>query len=192
MKLKQHTVGALVIGGEHPGLGIARSLGRRGIPVYVLDDQHSISKFARYATRGIRVSDLRDEQKTVDTVLEVGQRLGLKDWVLFPTRDEAVAAFSRHRSRLAEFFRVTTPDWDCVRWAWDKINTHILAKELGIPAPETWNPRNLEELSALYSRLPWALKPGVKETFFYAPGAKAWRADTPEQLNELFLKASQQ
>jgi D-aspartate ligase len=192
MKLKQHTVGALVIGGEHPGLGIARSLGQRSIPVYVLDDQHSISKFSRYATRVIRVSDLRDEQKTVDTVLEVGQRLGLKGWVLFPTRDETVAAFSRHRSRLAEFFRVTTPDWDCVRWAWDKINTHILAKELGIPAPETWNPRSLEELSALYPRLPLAIKPAVKENFFYATGAKAWRADTPEQLNQLFVKASQQ
>jgi D-aspartate ligase len=192
MKLKPQTVGALVIGGEHPGLGIARSLGRRGIPVYVLDDQHSISKFSRYATRVIRVRDLRDEATTVDAVLEVGQRLGLKGWVLFPTRDETVAAFSRHRSRLAEFFRVTTPDWDCVRWAWDKTNTHILAKELGIPAPETWNPRSLEELSALYPRLPLAIKPAVKENFFYATGAKAWRADTPEQLNQLFIKASQQ
>src|SRR5580704_2596670 len=192
MKLKPRTVGALVIGGEHPGLGIARSLGRRGIPVYVLDDQHSISKFSRYATRVIRVSDLRDEQKTVDTVLEVGQRLGLIGWVLFPTRDETVAAFSRHRSRLAEFFRVTTPEWDCVQWAWDKTNTHILAKKLGIPAPETWNPRSLEELSALYPRLPLAIKPAVKENFFYATGAKAWRADAPEQLNQLFLKANQQ
>src|SRR6202162_4380828 len=119
MKMKQQTVGALVIGGEHPGLGIARSLGRRGMPVYVLDDQHSISKFSRYATRVIRVSDLRDEQKTVDTVLEVGQRLGLKGWVLFPTRDETVAAFSRHKDRLAKFFRVTTADWNTVRWTWD-------------------------------------------------------------------------
>ena len=101
-------VGAIVIGGEHPGLGIARSLGCRGIPICVIDDQHSISQFSKYVTRVVRVKDLRDEENTVESVMEVGQRYGLKGWVLFPTRDETVAAFSRHRDRLAEFFRVTT------------------------------------------------------------------------------------
>ena len=192
MTRKQADVGALVVGGDHPGLGVARSLGRRGIPVYILEDQHSISAYSRYAKRVIRVKDLRDEEKTVDAVLDVGQRFGLKDWVLFPTRDETVAAFSHHRARLAEYFRVTTPDWNTVQWAWDKNNTHILAKKLGIPAPETWNPRSLEELSALYPRLPLAIKPAVKENFFYATGAKAWRADTPEQLIQLFERAGRQ
>ena len=40
---KTEGIGAVVIGGDHPGLAIARSLGKRGIPVYVIDDQHSIS-----------------------------------------------------------------------------------------------------------------------------------------------------
>jgi D-aspartate ligase len=185
-------VGAVVIGGEHPGLGIARSLGRRGIPVFVIDDQHSVSKFSRYATRVVRVKDLRDEQKTVDSVMEVGQRHGLKGWVLYPTRDETVAAFSRYREKLAEFFRVTTPCWDTVRWAWDKKNTYDRAAELGIPVPHTYNPRTEGELAVLYSRLPLALKPAVKENFFYATGAKAWRAETPDQLHDLFRKAIRQ
>lgn len=185
-------VGAIVIGGEHPGLGIARSLGRRGIPVYVIDDQHSVSQFSKYVTRVVRVADLRDEQNTVESVLEVGQRFGLKGWVLFPTRDETVAAFSRYRDRLAEFFRVSTAPWDSVRWAWDKKNTYDRALELGIPVPHTYNPRTEEELAELYSRLPLALKPAVKENFFYATGAKAWRAETPQQLNELFRKAARQ
>jgi predicted ATP-grasp superfamily ATP-dependent carboligase len=184
--------GAIVIGGEHPGLGIARSLGRRGIPVYVIDDQHSISQFSKYVTRVVRVQDLRDEDKTVASVMEVGQRYGLKGWVLFPTRDETVAAFSRHRERLAEFFRVSTPCWDTVRWMWDKKNTYDRAAELGIPVPRTFNPRTKGELAELYSRLPLAIKPAVKENFFYATGAKAWRAETPDQLNELFQKATRQ
>jgi predicted ATP-grasp superfamily ATP-dependent carboligase len=138
------------------------------------------------------VKDLLDEQKTVDTVLEVGERFGLRDWVLFATRDETVAAFSHHRARLAEFFRVTTPEWETVQWAWDKTKTYTLAERLGIPIPQTWNPRSLAELANLYSRLPLAIKPAVKENFFYATGAKAWRADTPEQLNRLFAKAALQ
>jgi D-aspartate ligase len=185
-------VGAIVIGGEHPGLGIARSLGRRGIPICIIDDQHSVSQFSKYANRVVRVKDLRDEHNSVESVMEVGQRYGLKGWVLFPTRDETVAAFSHQRERLAEFFRVTTPSWDTVRWAWDKKNTYDRAAELGIPVPHTYNPRSEGELAELYSRLPLAIKPAVKENFFYATGAKAWRAETPDQLNDLFRKATRQ
>lgn len=183
-------VGALVIGGDHPGLAVARSLGRRGIPVYVVDDQHSVSKYSRYARRVVTVRDLRDPQRTVDSVLEVGHRYGLRDWVLFPTRDETVMAFSLHRDRLAEFFRVTTPDWTSTRQAWDKNNTYKLAEQIGIPAPKTWHVRSSEELPALYSNLPLAIKPAVKENFFYATHAKAWRAETPEQLQRLFAAAA--
>ena len=190
--MNSEKVGAVVIGGEHPGLGIARSLGRRGIPICIIDDQHSISQFSRYATRVVRAKDLRDEKHTVDNVLEIGHRYGLKGWVLFPTRDETVAAFSRHRERLAEFFRVTTPAWETVRWAWDKKNTYDRAAELGIPVPRTYNVMTEKDLAGLYNRLPLAIKPAVKENFFYATGDKAWRAETPEQLNNLFRRASQQ
>ena len=187
-----HRIGALVIGGDHPGLAVARSLGRRGIPVYVLEDQLSVSQWSRYVSRVVRVKDLRDERATVEAVLEVGHRFGLKGWVLFPTRDEHVAAFSRYRSELAEIFRVTTPVWETVKWAWNKKHSYELAEKLGIPVPQTWNVGNSEELAALYGRLPLAIKPAIKEHFFYATGAKAWRADTPEQLRHLFYKASLQ
>lgn len=183
-------IGAVIIGGEHPGLAIARSLGRRGFPVVVIDDQHSISKFSKYTTRVVRAADLRDPQRTVDSVLEIGHRYGLKDWVLFPTRDETVMAFSLHRNQLAEFFRVTTPEWESTRQVWDKNNTYKLAEMLGIPAPRTWTVQSIEELPSLYLRLPLAIKPAVKENFFYATGVKAWRAETPQQLHELFDAAA--
>lgn len=174
--------GALVVGGEHPGLGIARSLGRRGIPVVIVDDQRSITSFSRYAQRVVRVDDLRDERRTVDAVLDVGRRFGLRNWVLFPTRDETVAAFSRCRAELAAFFRVTTPDWNTVQWAWDKKKTYELAERLQIPCPKTFTPRSAADLEPLLPRLPLAIKPAVKENFFYATGDKAWRADTAEEL----------
>jgi len=185
-------VGAVIIGGEHPGLGIARSLGRRGVPVCVIDDQHSISEFSKYVGRVVRVNDLRDEHRTLENILDAGRRYGLEGWVLFPTRDETVATISRHRGELAKVFRVTTPNWDVVRWAWHKRNTYERAEQLGIPVPRTFNLRSEAELSALTNRLPLAIKPAVKENFFYATGAKAWRAETPEQLKQLFQKAARQ
>jgi len=180
-----------VIGGDHPGLAVARSLGRRNIPVCIIDDQHSISVYSRYATRVVRVENIRDPEKTVDAVMEVGRRFDLRDWVLFPTRDETVMAFSKQLDRLASFFRVTTPDWETTRFVWDKANTYKLAAELGIPAPRTWYIQSADQLKSLYPYLPLAIKPAIKENFFYATGDKAWRVDTPEQLRDLFLAASQ-
>src|SRR5258706_2722506 len=102
-------VGAVVLGGDFQGLGIVRSLGRRGMPVCVIDDEHSISRFSNYTTRAVRVPDLRDEARAVEAVLDVGRRLGLEGWVLYPTRDELVATLSRHRPALAEAFRGPRP-----------------------------------------------------------------------------------
>jgi D-aspartate ligase len=182
--------GALVIGGDHPGLGIVRSLGQRGIPVCVVDDQLSVSYFSRYKSRFLQVKDLRDERKTVEAVLEVGRRFNLRDWVLFPTRDETVVAFSRHRAELSEFFRVPTPNWETVKWAWNKKNTYDLARKLDISCPQTFSPQNEDEIEALGSQLPLAIKPAVKENFFYATGAKAWRAQTMDELRQIYRKAA--
>jgi predicted ATP-grasp superfamily ATP-dependent carboligase len=181
----------VVIGGDYQGLGIIRSLGRRGIPVCVVDDETSIGRFSRYATDSIKVDDLRSEEGTVATVLDACERLGLEGWVLFPTREETVAAFSRHRSVLATRFRVPTPDWDCVRWAWDKRNTYRLAEALDIPTPVTHVGLSELELEAADALLPVAIKPAIKEHFIYATGAKAWRADTTAQLRERFREAAQ-
>lgn len=185
-------VGALVLGGDHPGLAVARSLGRQQIPVYILEDQLSVSQWSRYVSRVIRVKDIREERATVNAVMEVGQRFGLKGWVLYPTRDEHVGAFSRYRDELSKFFRVTTPYWETIQWAWDKRNSYDLAEKLGIPVPKTWTVHDSDELRTLYGQLPLAIKPAIKERFFYATGAKAWRANTPKELQDLFKRASLQ
>jgi len=88
-------VGAVVVGGDYQGLGIVRSLGRRGIPVCVVDDEHSISRFSKYSTKFVKLADLKDEAATVAALLDIGNRLSLHGWILYPTRDELVAAFSR-------------------------------------------------------------------------------------------------
>src|SRR5437879_3628054 len=94
-------VGGIVIGGDFQGLGIARSLGRRGAPVCVIDDEPSIARLSRYATHSVRVKDLHDEQKAIDALMDAVRRMNLKGWVVYPTRDETVAALSIHRKELS-------------------------------------------------------------------------------------------
>jgi D-aspartate ligase len=179
-------VGAVVVGGDYQGLGIVRSLGRAGIPTFVVDDERSIARYSRHATKAVRVPSLRGERETVDKLLELGRRHGLEGWVLFPTREETVAAFSRHRDELTQVFRVPTPPWETVKWAWDKRNTYRLAERLGIPHPRTW----YGELPGAEALFPLAIKPAIKERFVYATKAKAWRADDPTQLEELYARAA--
>jgi D-aspartate ligase len=183
-------IGAVVVGGDYQGLGIVRSLGRRGIPVCVVDDEYSIARFSRYATFAARVADLRDECHTVETIQAVGSRYGLSGWVLYPTRDETVVAFSRHRDLLAQQFRVPTPPWTAVQSCWDKRCTYRLADELGIPTPRTWYPAQADELLSIKADLPLVIKPAIKDHFLYATKAKAWRADTRVQLRERFERAA--
>lgn len=185
-------VGAVVVGGDYQGLGIVRSLGRQGVPVCVIDDERSIARLSRYATHSVAVASLRCQRQTIDTVLEIGRRLNLKDWVLYPTRDEIVAAFARHRQMLTEWFRVPTGDWNTIQWVWDKRNTYQLANELGIPAPRTWHPRSLDQLEQICADPPFALKPAIKEHFIYATKAKGWRANNRTELRELFQRAAAQ
>ncbi len=182
--------GAVVVGGDYQGLAIARSIGRRGAPVCVIDDELSIARFSRYVTHYLRVRDLRDESRCIGALLGIGRRLGLHGWVVYPTREESVAACSRHRSELMHQYRIPTPQWDTVRWAWDKRNTYDRAQALGIPAPRTWRPSDRSELPALAGHLPLVIKPAIKEHFFYETGAKAWRADTMGELLAAFADAS--
>jgi D-aspartate ligase len=183
-------IGAIVVGGDYQGLGIVRSLGRHGVPVCIIDDEHSIARFSRYATHSVRTASLRDERQTVDIVRDVGRRLGLDGWVLYPTRDETVAAFSRYRASLSEQFRVPTPDWSTMQWVWDKRNTYRLAGELGIATPRTWYTSSLEEVEAIQVDGPLAIKPAIKEHFVYATKAKAWRVNTKAELRQLFERAA--
>jgi len=181
--------GAVVVGGDFLGLGIVRSLGRHGIRVCVIDDERSIASFSRFTSLSVRVPNLRDPDRAVMALLEVGRRHQFQGWVLFPTRDETVAAIAANRERLSEIYRLTSPPWDVVRWVWDKRNTYMLAARLGIPTPRTWYPASSMDLDGIEGEGPFVIKPAIKEHFLYATGAKAWRANDRKELAELFRRA---
>lgn len=180
---------AVVLGGDFNGLAIVRSLGRRGVPVCVIDDERSIARASRYATHAVRVPSLRDDAGVVDALLRLDRRLGFDGCVLYPTRDEIVAALSRRRTVLERQFVVSTPTWDRVQWAWDKRNTYRRAADRGIPTPATWVPRDVRELARLPISYPVTIKPAIKEHFIYHTKAKAWRADDLAQLEAKFEQA---
>lgn len=182
--------GAIIIGGDHQGLGIARSLGRQGIPVCVIDDERSIAQVSRYVTHRVPRARL-DDAHFVETLLSAVDEHGLKEWVVFPTRDETVAALSANRETLRSYLRIPTPAWSTVQTAWDKRATYALAERVGVPSPRTWVLSGPRELETIPDTPPFAVKPAIKEHFLPHTGVKAWRADTSEQLRSLVRQAQQ-
>jgi predicted ATP-grasp superfamily ATP-dependent carboligase len=167
--------GAIVIGGDYQGLGIVRSLGRRGIPVWVLDDERSIAAVSRYTRRTLAWPS--DERRQRDHLLALAKQHRLDGWVVYPTRDETVGMLAREHAALAERYRLATPPWEVTRWAYDKRLTHQLAAECGVDAPWTRYPTSREEVAALDCTFPVIIKPAIKEHFYQHTHAKAWRVD---------------
>jgi D-aspartate ligase len=182
-------VGAVVVGGDYLGLGIARSVGRQGRAVCIIDDEWSIARHSRFTTHALKVRDLRDEGAALDALLRAAEILPLHGWVLIPTRDELVEVVAKNAEVLGATYRLTTPAWDTTRWACDKRLTYELALELAIPTPKTWYSCSEDEFDADDFAFPVVVKPAVKHRFIYATKAKAWRADAPRDLRALFRRA---
>lgn len=183
--------GAVVIGGGCQGLGIARSLGRHGIPVCLVDDEISVARASRFVTGTIRVPDLRTERGLLDALALARRRLPVPGWVLYPTREENIAGIAANRDELGKEFRVPTPGLASISHAWDKREVYRLAEQLSVPVPRTWFPRSAGDLAAIEADGPVVLKPAIKEHFFYATRAKAWRADTAAELAAAFRRATE-
>jgi D-aspartate ligase len=182
--------GGIVLGGDYQGLGIARSLGRHGIGVCVIDDEPSIARASRFVRYAVRVRDLRSESSLLEALAIARDRHGLAGWVLYPTRDENVATIAANREALARDFRVPTPALNSVRYLWDKRETYQLAEKLSIPIPRSWFPRSEADLAEIDMDAPLVLKPAIKEKFFYATRVKAWCAATRAELIAGFRRAA--
>jgi len=174
--------GALITGGDYRGLGIVRSLGRQGIPVWVLkQDGQLLGPASRYARRSLRWP-LEDERRQLNFLLELAVRERLNEWVLLRTSDECVVLIARHHELLAEYYRLTTPPWNALRWICDKRLLHRLAQDLSLDQPWTFCPRNREELASLECPFPVILKPAMRLGLNRFNNAKAWRVEDRASL----------
>jgi D-aspartate ligase len=180
--LNTPSVGALIMGADYRGLAIVRSLGRNGIPVWVLKHgDHLLATASRYTSRVISWPE-QHEQERVDFLLRLADRENVRNWILFPTSDDTAALVARHRETLCKHFQLTTPPWAVFRWAYDKRLTYQLADRVGVRHPWTVYPASREEVLASKYTYPVILKPAYQSCVNRLTAAKAWRVENREQL----------
>jgi len=185
---RQTRPGALIIGGAHVSVAIARSLGRHGIPVWMLAN-HPIATYSRYVERSLPWPGA-DHPDGIASITDLARQHGLDGWVLIATGDPDMCMVAKNHAQLSRYFRIATPDWDTIRWAYDKRLTYSRAALLQLDFPTSFEPHGLDDVAQLDCRFPVILKPSVRKGMDEFTLAKAWKAETREELLALYTRAS--
>lgn len=176
-----------MLGADYRALGVARSLGRRGIPVWVLVERaEPLASASRYVRRSIQWPP-GDDRDRVSFLCRLADENDLDRWALIPSADPAAAMLARSYHQLAERYVHTTPSWDVVRWAYDKRLTYELAERLDVARP--WTMAAADALEADSVPFPAVLKPAIKEESNPLTTAKAWRIDDSAELRSRYVEA---
>jgi predicted ATP-grasp superfamily ATP-dependent carboligase len=149
---------------RHGGLGITRSLGRMGVPVYLIDSEPLAPAFhSRYA-RGhfIWDTDTASPDATIGFLIRVAGEIGGRP-ILIPTSDATAMLVADHATALAPHYRFPKPGAAMVRAFCSKRGMFLLAKHHQLPTPETAFPRSRRELLQYSDQMRFPLI--VKGTF---------------------------
>src|SRR5205823_5112680 len=143
--------------------GAVRSLGRRGIPVWVVrsPDDHRLAGLSRYSRSDVRYP-AEDDEGRLSFLTDLAQRHGLTGWVLFPTADATAAFVARQYESLTQSYLLTTPPWDVFRWGYDKRCTAALARAAGVNHPWTLAVPRRVDVERYRGPFPVILKPATK------------------------------
>jgi predicted ATP-grasp superfamily ATP-dependent carboligase len=130
-------------------LGILRSLGRLGIPVYLVSpDPRPVAAYSRYC-RGHIVggSSACSPGDSAGRLLEVGRRIGRKA-VLIPTSDQTALFVDEYAEVLGEHYLFPQRPRGLSRSLASKMEMYYLARALGIPTAETQFPTCRQDVAA--------------------------------------------
>lgn len=147
--------------GRGSAISIIRSLGRRGWRVIAADsDPRSLGFRSRFAAGRLVYPAPEQQAEAFLAAIEetmIAQGVDL----LIPVTDAALLPLSRSRARFAELGKLALPEADALAAVSDKLRTVELARELGVPVPETHLVTTAEEALAAAPALGWpvVLKP---------------------------------
>lgn len=157
---------AIILGGDHGALSIARSLGKAGVTVYAITHPAGEVRYSRFC----RWIELPEGPNILDiwTDYLLGERSRhLAGAVLLAASDEAIEIIIRHRERLAVRFRLDDSNPAAQLCLLDKLCTYRAAQAAGVSTPRFWAPENWDEVERLQDDFvfPLVVKPLMAHAF---------------------------
>ena len=174
--------GAIIIEGHIQGLSNVRSLGERGIPIYVVDVNHCLAQHSKYCRKFFKCPAFSSPQ-FIDFMVQLGKKEKLTGWVLIPSNDHIVENLSKNKERLTPYFKTIVPAPELLNKIINKKNLLTEALRCGTPIPATCYPENIE-LTASFN-FPVLLKGIFGLSFYKANHVKAIQANNIKELHFL-------
>jgi predicted ATP-grasp superfamily ATP-dependent carboligase len=131
---------------HHGRLGVIRTLGRVGVPVYgVHEDRFTPSAVSKYLQgRFLWVPNSTDAGELPDGLVAIAERLE-RPAIAIATDDVSAILLADHADQLARWFRFPRQDARLARTLADKWELYLLCRRLGIPCPEAMLPASWGE-----------------------------------------------
>lgn len=169
---------AVVLGAGVNGLGVARSLARAHVPVWLLDADAKRPEMHTRAAKPVTVRSLHGEALVEELLRLAATQFSGTRPVLLLTQEESVKTISHHRDRLSALYRFSLPPMDVVDTLLHKESFQNLAEQLGSPIPPLVHIRTLADLPAIETlRYPVVIKPGERSTEYSQQFKKAYRVE---------------
>jgi predicted ATP-grasp superfamily ATP-dependent carboligase len=180
-------VPALVLGGAANALSVVRSLGRAGVPVWVLAAPDCPARHSRYA-RTVPFDDADKPEESWADFLLSPQSESLRGAVLLPCCDPALDLVARHHDELAAKFRLDEVNPQARVAMLDKVRIYQTAAAAGVATPRFWILRPGQDLHELRAELPYPLivKPSHTHVFRQHFGTKFVIAPDFDGLQEAY------
>jgi D-aspartate ligase len=193
LKKTNNKYGAIVIGGHIQGLGLIRNLGMFGIQTILIDkNEFNIARFSKYCAKYIKApTNLYNENIFLNYLITINLKLKLGKWVIYPTDDRTVYLLSKYKEKLSEYYTIWTPEWNIVKYFYDKKMTYLLADKLKIPYPISIYPQNTEEIDKIEDKIkfPIIIKPAIMQQFYEITKQKVYVANNYFELHKYYKKA---
>ncbi|MGO9161971.1 MAG: ATP-grasp domain-containing protein [Streptosporangiaceae bacterium] len=131
---------------HHGGLGVIRSLGRMGVPVYGVHESRTAPAASSGYLRGrcFWQPDPADPAAVVAGLRALAGRIGQRA-VLLPTDDAGAIFLAEHGGPLRGDYLFAAPPAGLPRQLAGKFSLYELCRELDIPAPQTVLPGSLAQ-----------------------------------------------
>jgi D-aspartate ligase len=177
---------------DHGGLGIARSLGRLGVPVYgVVEDRFAPAVASRYLT-GAFTWDTRglSTQQLLEGMAIIGERLR-RPAIVIPTDDAAAIFLAEEAATLQRWFLFPHQPPALPRTLANKRELFLLCKRIGVACPDAVFPTSVHDVRKFVSSAVFPVM--VKATERHAESTRtSWIAQTPDELYAIYRSMESQ
>jgi len=179
--------------GHHGGLGIIRSLGRLGVPVYSVDADGWEAGFSSRYSRGrfFLNTATAPPAESISRLLDIGRKIGGRP-LLIPTTDEGTIWLAEHAALLEDGYCFPRQDPALIRLLCDKSRMQELARQSGVPTAEAMVPRSRADLDRFLGTavFPVVAKAIDADRFRRSTGSTKFILQTPRELLALYDKAN--